>query len=62
MKGGNPSPSGWCLAGRHASMRPPFMKGGNRLETLAENHPSDLASMRPPFMKGGNAFGFGPRY
>ena len=37
-----------------ASMRPPFMKGGNPKRKCKKNQKKCKASMRPPFMKGGN--------
>ena len=60
MKGGNGSPAAWVWGLGRASMRPPFMKGGNF--PLKLGHQGDrVASMRPPFMKGGNGWSSAPR-
>ena len=60
MKGGNPKRK--CKKNQKkckASMRPPFMKGGNAV-VYGIDDDLGVASMRPPFMKGGNRHVRGP--
>ena len=54
MKGGNRQRRVVPRPQITASMRPPFMKGGNGSTSLHCRAKEETASMRPPFMKGGN--------